>query len=336
MKKITFLFMMSVMVLFAQAQRITNLTIDGHTALTPFGAFNPTNNNADKPGDGQIVYANDVDLSNVNVNLTVGKDVTIDEPNPLPTDWSSTVTGIKVSNASNWATYDITIKKINPTPLPFEILTGAGNFNSDSWTPATVGWAGAAIDKGQNNIRFGSANRSFVVAFNNTPDSLYYTIKYLATPYPADGSVIFDVDESSDGLTWTSVHQYNAENVMPLASPAVKVDFKLLRDTRFVRWVFTKRGSTNVALDYVLVTKDIGVSVNAIHKNTKITYHNGVLNFNDIDGIAQVEIYDITGTKRFQTQSISKSMDVSSLQSGVFVGKITYADDVVRTVKFVK
>ena len=331
MKRITFLFMMSMMVLFAQAQRISNLTIDGYTALTPFGAFNPSGNN---PGDGQIVYPNNVDLSNVNVTLTAGSSVI--EPDPLPTDWSSTVTGIVVSEGSKSATYDITIKKINPTNLPFEILTGAGKFDSNSWTSETVGWAGAAIDRNQNNIRFGSAGRSFVVAFNNAPDSLYYTIKYLATPYPADGSVIFDVDESSDGLIWTSVHQYNAVNVMPLASPAVKADFKLLNGTRYVRWTYTKRASANVALDYVLVTKDIGVSVNAIHKNTKITYHNGVLNFNDIDGIAQVEIYDITGTKRFQTQSISKSMDVSSLQSGVFVGKITYADDVVRTVKFVK
>lgn len=332
MKRITFLFMMSMMVLFAQAQRISNLTIDGYTALTPFGAFNPSGGN---PGDGQIVYANDVDLSNVNVTLTAGSSVI--EPDPLPTDWSSTVTGIVVTEGSKSATYDITIKKINPTPLPFEILTGAGNFDSNSWTSETVGWAGAAIDKNQNNIRFGSVGRSFVIAFENEPDSLYHILKYLTTPFPTDGSVVFDVDESSDGLTWTSVCQYNATRAMPLsADPNVKEGFKLSQGCRYVRWTYTKRDKANVALNYLLVTKDMGVSVDAVHKNTKITYHNGVLNFNDIDGIAQVEIYDITGTKRFQTQSISKSMDVSSLQSGVFVGKITYADDVVRTVKFVK
>lgn len=338
MKRLSTLMLVMLVVLTASAQRISGLEIEGVTALTKFGAFNPGNNNASKPGDGQIVVMPGTDLSNVNVTFNVGTDASVVEPNPLPTDWSSTVSGIKVEkdDGTTWALYDITIKPIVPTTLPFEIITGNdGNFDSNSWTHETVGWAGVAIDKGHTNIRFGGPNRSFVIAFTDTPEFLYYTLKFLATETP-DG-VVFDVDASADGVEWNSIQQYNDDNRMPGSSPAVEMEIELDPDVRFLRWTYTTRPSGNVALENVFISKGVGTSVkDIIPRELKPFYSNNKLNFRSTDEISTLSVFDLTGRVRFETSNVQAQNDISALQSGIYVTKVTLKNGTTFATKFVK
>lgn len=339
MKKLTSLLVLMVITISLSAQRISSLTIDGIPSCVPFAAFNPTNNSETVLGDGQIIYPDGTDLSNVNIALNVGTDAFVESPNPLPTDWSSTVTGIKVTKTdlSAWAKYNIILKKIKPASLPLEIKTGSGNFSSDSWTTSTVGWAGACIDKSQTLIRLGSAKRSFMVAFNSTPDSLIYTIKYLSTPWST--SNVFDVDGSADGINWTSIVQYNATNAMPLTSPAVITKVKISSQYRFVRWIYTTRVATaNVSIENILVTKDTSTSVLSPREQGVRLYNAGGnnLRLENQNEVESLRIYNLSGTLVLEQKNPVSLISAQNLVSGIYLADIRLKSGNVITNKFVR
>lgn len=339
MKKLTSLLVLMVITISLSAQRISALTIDGIPSCVPFAAFNPTNNSETVLGDGQIIYPDGTDLSNVNVALNVGTDAFVESPNPLPTDWSSTVTGIKVTKTdlSAWAKYNIILKKIKSASLPLEIKTGSGNFSSDSWTTSTVGWAGACIDKSQTLIRLGSAKRSFMVAFNSAPDSLIYTIKYLSTPWST--SNVFDVDGSADGINWTSIVQYNATNAMPLTSPAVVTKVKIPSQYRFVRWIYTTRVATaNVSIENILVTKDTSTSVLSLREQGVRLYNAGGnnLRLENQNEVESLRIYNLSGTLVLEQKNPVSLISAQNLVSGIYLADIRLKSGNVITNKFVR
>ena len=319
MKKTTLFLSFLLITASISAQRISSLTIDGKPSCVPFAAFNPTNKSETVIGDGQIIYPDGTDLSNVNVILNVGTTATVVEPNPLPTDWNSPVTGVKVemNDLSSWAKYNITLKKIKPASLPLEIKTGEGNFDSNSWTTATTGWAGAAIDKDQSVIRFGSAKRSFMVAFNSAPDSLIYTIKFLTTAW--NTSNVFDVDGSADGVIWTSIMQYNATNPMPLSSPTVITKLKISSDYRFVRWLYTTRAATTVSLENIRVTEGTSGVLSIAEQAVKL-YSAGSqsLRLENFEEVKSVRIYSISGALMLEEMNPSSTIAFREYDKGIY------------------
>lgn len=310
--KRTTLFLASFILMLSAAfsQRISTMTVTGVPSCVPFAAFNPTNNSTTAIGDGQIIFPPTVDLSNVTVTFDCGTDASVTEPTTLPTDWTSTINGIKVTKTDNssWAIYNVTAKKINPGTLPMEIKTGAGNFDSNSWTSATVGWAGACIDKNQVLIRFGSAKRSFMVAFDSAPDSLYYTIKALGTWTGSNN--VFDVEGSADGINWTSIMQYNMANIMPPSTSNESAKIELNNQTfRFIRWIYSVRnaapGNFNVSLENVKVTKKAASSVQQVLWNEIGAYISGnALIWKADQNIAEVSIHSLNGSL-ISKQSVS-------------------------------
>ena len=329
MKKTTLLLSILFIAVSISAQRISNLTIDGKISSVPFAAFNPTNNNASKPGDGQIIYPADTDFSNVAVTLNFGTVATLDAPIPWPTDWTNTVTGIKINDAvaGKWALYNVTLKAIKPSTLPLEIKTGTGNFDSDSWTKATVGWAGACIDKGQNAIRFGSSDRSFMVAFDSAPDSLYYKINALGTWEGSNN--IFDIDGSIDGVSWTSIKQYNTTNIMPPASPAVIEKIKLNNPNfRYIRWIYTTRntggGAFNVSLENILVTKDLWTNILTTKEQGVRLYNAGTnsLRLDNSEEVKSLRIYSISGALVLEEMNPSSTITFREFDKGVYLTEI--------------
>lgn len=339
MKKITLLLLSIVATVSVSAQRISALTIENVPSCVPFAAFNPTNNSETVPGDGQIIYPEGTDLSNVNVTLNTGTDSYVESPNPLPTDWSSTVNGIKVTKTDNssWAKYNITLKKIKPAALPLEIKTGTDNFDSNSWTSSTVGWAGACIDKNQTLIRFGSAKRSFMVAFNSAPDSLIYTIKYLSSPWST--SNVFDVDGSADGVTWTSIIQYNATTDMPLSSPTTITKLKLPSQYRYIRWIYTTRVATaNVSLENILVTKDTSTSLLSTREQGVRLYNAGGnnLRLENQNEVESLRIYNISGVLVLNQKNPASLISAQNLVSGIYLADIRLKSGNVITSKFIR
>lgn len=339
MKKTTLLLSFLAITFAISAQRISSLTIDGLTSLVPFAALNPTNNDVNKPGDGQIIYPDGTDLSNVNVTLGFGTEATLDAPSPWPTNWTNTVTGIKLTSTVspfNWALYNITAKKIKPSALPLEIKTGTGNFDSNSWTTATTGWAGACIDKDQSVIRFGGAKRSFMVAFNSAPDSLIYTIKFLTTAW--NTSNIFDIDGSADGVNWTSIMQYNATNAMPLSSPTVVTKLKISSDYRFIRWIYTNRAATNVALENILVSKDPHASVLSPSEQGVKLYAIGKqsLRLDNIEEVKSLRIYSISGALVLEEMNPTSTIAFKEFEKGIYLAEIRLKSGNTIKSKFLK
>lgn len=320
------------------AQRISDLTVEGIPSLTPLGTFNPTNNSTTNPGVGQMIFPASANLSNVNVSILAGTGVIT--PNPLPSDWSTTVTGITVTDpvTTNWAKYNITLKKINPVTLPFDLRTGeSGVFNSDVWTPATLGWAGACIDKSQSIIRFGGAKRSFVVAFSDSPDSLYYTIKFLATPW--NNGNVFNVDGSADGLHWTSIMQYDATNPMPLSSPSVVTGLKIAPDCRYVRWVYTTRAGSNVSLENIKITKSNVAALDTPERSTSLLIPDFAGNYLRIKSdniITQIRMYSETGLLVKDEKLQANTISIGTLPKGMYVVKLMADNGRSRVLKFVK
>lgn len=343
MKKLVLLLIVCLSASYSFSQRISQMTVEGKPSSVPFAAFNPTNNSTTVPGDGQIVFPAGTDLSNVNVTLNVGTAASITEPNPLPTNWTSTVSGIKVvdnADPNKWALYNITTKVIKPGTLPLEIPTDAGAFDSDSWTTATVGWAAARIDKGRELIRFGAANSSFVVAFDSAPDSLFYLIKSLGTWEGSNN--VFDVDGSVDGITWTSIYKYNATNIMPPTSPPTIAKLELDQSYRYIRWVYTTRnaapGNFNVSLENIKVTKfEATSSVQDVYRQQIGAYISGnELILKDNSMVSELSVYNTAGVLLASRIAPQQTIALSNLAQGIYIVKMKLQNGVVVADKLIK
>lgn len=339
MKKLLLLLIVCVSASYSFSQRITQLTIEGKPSCVPLAAFNPKNNSNTSKGDAQIIFPPGTDLSNVNVTLVTSTGASVVSPSPLPTDWTSTVKDIKVvdnADENKWALYDITAKVIKPDTLPLSINTSGGDFDSDSWTPETKGWAAVAIDKGRDLVRFGSGNRSFMVAFDSAPDSLYYLIKFLAAEW--DPENIFDVDGSVDGVTWTSIKQYNADEAMPISSPPVVASIKLENENyRFIRWIYTKRKSGNVSLENVLVTKKIPSSVNEVYKRQIGAYIAGnELILKDNSLVSELSVYNTAGVLLKTEVSPQQRVALSNFAQGVYIVRMKLQNGAVVADKLIR
>ncbi len=346
MKKVTIFLLVSFLMtpIFVSAQRIKSMTIDGLTSCVPLGYFNPKNNNDTKKGIGEIIYPAGTDLSNVTVSLDAGADPIV-SPNPLPTDWTSTVTDIKVEkqgDPNTWAKYDITAKVINPAPLPLEINTGSdGDFDSTSWTTATQGWAGACIDTKdtyKSFIRFSSAKRSFVVAFTDAPDKLTYKIKFNGT-WADKPDNVFDIDASEDGMNWTSIVKYDSSNPMP--ESATQIEDDLDSKYRYVRWVFTQRHSKggSIVLEDITVTKDTASSIRNIYlKKIGVRFSNvsNTLVLGDNSLVKKLSVYNLAGTMLYSENAPQNRIELANLSAGVYLVSIETVDGVIVSKKILK
>lgn len=344
MKKFTILslsLLLSASISFGQ--RISEMIADGVPSSVPFAAFNPTTNNASRPGDGQIIFPPNTNLSNLNVTLNAGTDASVTEPNPLPIDWSTTVSGVKITKneaPNDWALYDITAKVIKPAALPMEIATANSSFDSNSWTTATIGWAGACIDKNQSVIRFGSAKRSFMLAFTDVPAMLKYSIKFLNPVW--DAANVFDVDGSADGINWTSIKQYNAETAMPTSTtPAGEVEIELAvnENYRFIRWIYTTRNSTNVALEGITVTKGVASSVGSIYSSkigAFLAHGNNTLMLKDNSMVSELSLYNISGALIYNNKYPQQSNAIPQLTKGIYLLKMKLTNGTVVSEKLMK
>ncbi len=338
MRTITFLFFMTIAIAVS-ATRIHNVTVAGKTPSVPFARFLPTNNSETAIGHVQMIFPAVTDLSNVNVTLSVTSGSVV-EPDPLPTDWSSTVTGIKVTNVDGvtWAKHKITLKVLNPAPLPLEIETGPNSvFWSSDWTPATSGWAAACIDNNSEYIRFGGSGKaSFVVAFTDIPDSLIYTLKVLHTEWNPNN--IFDVDGSADGINWTSIKRYDATVAMPIASPTIIVRLEIAPEYRYVRWHYTHRAASNVLLENILVTKGVaetGILLPVDHK-VKLFNTGNVLQLVNTDQVSRLRVYSVTGSLVMDIPNPSSTINTESLNKGIYISELRLKDNSVFSARFMK
>lgn len=323
-----------------EAQRINAFTLEGLTSLAPCCSFNPTNNDESSPGDLQIVFPPNSDLTNR--VATLEGTFTIDT-NPMPTDWS-TPQNIQLTNGSNTAWYDITCKVINPSTLPFLMNTSVTNI-ADAWSTSTVGWAASCIQKERDLVRFGNAYANFIVAFSDAPDSVSYSINFAADS-AAEGTV-FDVEESANGVTWSSVMQWTEANIPTnLSTDEEKYHaHKLLSSSRYVRWYFSTRTSGTVALtDMLKVTSGEG-NASSIQQQSNTQPSevklapipaSSVLRIQANRVVSSVQLCNMLGQVVAIHTPIDALISVSELSAGCYLAIITFEDGTKSVKSFIK
>jgi hypothetical protein len=354
MKKI-FLFLFAVTFTTVQgfAQRIGSFSLYDNTtsstlvSLVPFAAFNPTNNSTTATGDGQIVYAGTVNLTNATATIGCGTQATVTAPSPLPADWSATVTGIKVQDDgtvdTNWALYSITAKKITPASLPLTINTGSSSsLNTANWTSESCpGWAAVCTDKTTTNLfKLGSAGRSVVLAFTNNPDTLRYTLNYSSGTWAGSTNVL-DIDGSADGINWTSIRQSTGTTNVLTTTATVFID-KISKTYRFVRFIFSVRNTCNLNIQNIYVSKNsdqgIPTGISNVKSLKASIYPNPVgemLNISSEETISKVEIFSQLGQLVLSSAN-AQHINVSQLSKGVYLAHIKSEGGETAVIRFVK
>ncbi len=249
MKKIFTLSMLACASGMIFAQSIATVSVEGSLA--------PASRRTTNPGLIEAVVAPDFNMSNVIINYTL--DDGCELLGPMPTDFSTvnpqTVT-VKKTDDETTKDWTINIKKINPSGLPFSktFSNSEGNKTAD-WTPATIGWAFSGIDTGQTGTcRYGTADASFVVAFNVSPGTVTYRLNSVSSPFKAGDE--FNVESSADGVIWRNLRSFTTEGALTTAG----ADFtdNLIVSDRYVRWVYVKRTGINVNLNNIVVNESAG------------------------------------------------------------------------------
>lgn len=333
------------MTLTAYGQRISSFTIVGKTACGPSAAFNPTNQDANKPGDLQIVFPTGTDLSNVTPVFGCGDGFEVSQPSPMVTDFTSTVSGIRVTSTAapttSWADYKVTCKVINPTTLPFSVF-GTDATSTDSWTSSTLGWAAARIDKSYNYARFGGSNSNLVIAYtDNNPSevtTLTYQINAASTDFGASNT--FDVHESPNGTDWTLVVTYTNTNIPKSTATAAEKtrSHTLLPTTRYVRWLYSNRTTNvNASVQAISIQKGVPSGITSMDMPAiKAVVSGDQLMINAPESITCLQIVSVNGQTIKTLLQPQNLIDISDLPEGCYFVRCSLSSNQNSVARFVK
>lgn len=142
---------------------------------------------------------------------------------------------------SNVATITVTEPVI--ASLPFSFDGGKGEIaDTDGMSQTGLGSDYSASPK----LKFDDAGDNVIINFNEAAKKVTYTIKGNST----SGTYAFDVMESADGIEYSTVHSHSS------ISDATSYTDKLAASSRFVKFVYTKKASGNVALGKINISNE--------------------------------------------------------------------------------
>ena len=130
--------------------------------------------------------------------------------------------------------------------LPFSYDGGAPVVAVTGLTTSGIGVDYAASPK----LKFGSTGTYAILNFSGIPGTLSFNLKWYqstaATRFPGD----FTLQQSADGITYTTVQLYNTSlgTALPNGSIVTETFTNLLTTTRYLKWVYTSRTNGNIAL----------------------------------------------------------------------------------------
>ncbi|WP_329806731.1 GEVED domain-containing protein [Flavobacterium facile] len=147
------------------------------------------------------------------------------------------------------------------------------SFSGSLWnTGLPAGWSqtGFGADYGSNYDAIGgnagkmdNTGDVLVINFTGTANTLSY---YLGGN-SLSGSYIFDVLESADGVSYTTVRSHTSLSNQIIAAPGTSWTSSLLATTRYVKFIYTTKATGNVGIDGVNISF---VSTNTITTNTAL------------------------------------------------------------------
>jgi len=112
-------------------------------------------------------------------------------------------------------------------------------------------------------MKFDTAGDYLVLNFTGVPGTLSFKIKWnqgaAATRFPGD----FTLQESSTGITYTTVQLYNTTTgtALPNASTVTESFATLLTTTRYLKWIYSSKTNGNIGIGAINLTSGINPSL---------------------------------------------------------------------------
>ena len=139
-------------------------------------------------------------------------------------------------------TYTLTV--VGPATLPFAYNSGASGLTT-GMTQSGLGTDYSSAPK----LKFDTTGDNLVIWFGEQAGYVSYDIK--GNGYEGKDAA-FDVMESADGVTYTTVASYTT-----LSGTTTTMANTLNSDSRYVKFVYTKKSSGNVALGNICINKPV-------------------------------------------------------------------------------
>lgn len=206
-------------------------------------------------GDGALsVTSSETSVATVSIS---GNTVTV-----TPVAAGKTTITMSAAQTDNYyktsRTYTLTVKGIAELPFTFDGQKG------DITDLAGIDYAslGSNYDSSPK-LKFDTQGGSVIVNYNSTAKYLYYTVKGNGF---SDGQ--FDVLQSEDGVTYSTVKSYTA------IDGTLAEYYSLNSSSRFVKFVYTTKSAGNVALGAIEISNNEPQTTVSVGSTGYATYYN--------------------------------------------------------------
>ena len=155
-------------------------------------------------------------------------------------------------------------------------------FTYDNGNPSTditgLTQSGLGVDYSTSpHMKFDTSGDYLILNFTGVPGILSFKIKWnqgsTATRFPG----VFTIQESEDGITYTTVQLYNSTSGTALKNAKTSTEvFSLLSPaTRFIKWIYSSKTNGNIGIGAISLTAGINpvlnISPNTLNGFTYIT-----------------------------------------------------------------
>lgn len=157
--------------------------------------------------------------------------------------------------------YTLTVEANNAATLPFSFDGGVNDIAS------TTGMSQSGLGSDYSaspKLKFGDQGDNLIIHFSEAAKKVTYMLKGNGL----SGSYAFDVMESADGITYTTVQSHNN-----IPSSATSYSNNLAAASRYVKFVYTTKANGNVALGKINI-----IAASAV-ENPQLTFENATYYF---------------------------------------------------------
>ena len=157
--------------------------------------------------------------------------------------------------------------------LPFYYDNGNPSATINGLTPSGLG----SDYSTSPHMKFDTTGDYLILNFTGVPGTLYFKIKWnqgsTAPRFPGS----FTVQESEDGITYTTVQLYDSTNGTALvnATTSTEVFSSLPPAARYIKWMYTSKTNGNIGIGAINLTAGINpvltISTNSLNGFTYIT-----------------------------------------------------------------
>lgn len=316
----------------ANAQRIYDITFEGVTPLSKCGYKNPSGTTT--AGLLEVVFPEGTDLSNIKATPVTSDAFTTIVNTPLPTNFTNSVLlDIRKDDDTvtpavhTTASYNVVFRTIKAASLPLNL--DFTSTNMPVWNSSIVGWAATCVNETKSSMSFENTNRGLILAFKDAPATLSYKILSSGTW----GTGIFDVEESDNGMVWTSVCQYTAT----IGAESSK-SHDLKNTTQFVRFNYTFRNGANVSVNNIAVTKGTGTAISTEEaSNVNVFMAQGTKNLaiTNAAEVSKLEVVNMVGQTVLSVAKPENNIALSQLSNGVYLVKFALNNGKTTTAKII-